>query len=188
MLSLSPIQPLYQEVEGVRKDTYIYEGITFLYSGHGWFYASYWRHNCTTPVWVRIKGAPAHKLGCRVWLPEYAKMIKPIRPVGPENGPGSAETDGFLVSRNPRLLEFLTMTRWPHDGSRRETGSLMVFVENGRWKGTLKDRDGGHVVFLTGDTFLGLLEAFETGLEAEDLGWRVDQFHRPHGPKGKQKK
>lgn len=170
------------------KDRYIYEGITFLFNAGKWFYASYWRFDPLTPVWVRINGAPPHKLGCRVWLQEYAKMLKPIRPTGGPESTGNAKTDGFLVSRCPRLLEFLTLTEWPHNGERRVTGSLMVFVESGRWKGTLKDRDGGNVVFLTSDTFLGLLEAFETGLEAEELGWRVDKFHTPSGPRGKPKK
>lgn len=87
----------------------------------------------------------------------------------------------FLSERCPALWEFLTVTSWPDGGGRRETGSLVVFTEDGGLKACLSDRDGGNVAFVAGRGLFEILEALEAGLVGDDLDWR-----RAKGSRGQQ--
>lgn len=71
-----------------------------------------------------------------------------------------------------RLFEHLVEDRWD-DGTVRETSTLLLFVEAGRWKGCLNDRALGRSCFLSADTPEGLLAAFEGGLADDGLDWRA---------------
>lgn len=71
----------------------------------------------------------------------------------------------------PRLTEFLTATRW-EDGSERQTSTLMVLWEDGRWKGCLHDRAEERSGWISSRTWGDLLAALETALVEEDLDWR----------------
>lgn len=76
-----------------------------------------------------------------------------------------------LGKRLPLLVEFLSESRYA-DGSPRVLPTLTLFVEPGLLKACLNDRDQSMVAFVTGSSLLGLLEALETGLEADSLDWR----------------
>jgi hypothetical protein len=80
---------------------------------------------------------------------------------------------------HPALAEFVSMQAW-EDGTRRETGTLFLFVDSGRWKLMLKDRDAKRVAFLTGDTLEELLQTADAGLIDASLDWRDDR-PRPQG-------
>jgi hypothetical protein len=71
----------------------------------------------------------------------------------------------------PSLVEFLTRTEF-EDGSARQTGTLMLFVEDGRLKVCLNDRAEGLVgfhSFQSLDTILGELEGC---LDKDGVDWR----------------
>lgn len=106
--------------------------------------------------------------------------------MGPENPPwvipapaGSSGSwlsakDDVLRVRCPTLHDFMTLAGY--GGKARVTGSLSLFCEEGKFKASINDRDGGHVAFLSGDSLWGLLEAIDRGLKSGSLDWRVSQF------------
>lgn len=78
----------------------------------------------------------------------------------------------------PMLWEWLTDDTW-EGGGVRQTATLLVFVEAGRWKGCLNDRDSGRSCFLSAETPEDLLRAFEAGLDASSLEWRAKASRTP---------
>lgn len=84
-----------------------------------------------------------------------------------------------LTESLPSLAEFLSETVW-EDGTARQTGTLMVFVEEGRWKGWLHDRDQGCSAFLSNTTLSNLLACLDTALAGDEVEWRPDR-PRPSG-------
>lgn len=72
------------------------------------------------------------------------------------------------------LSEFLCDSEWD-DGSPREPGSLVLFVEAGRLKACLSDKDQHLVGFVSAATWLGLLAAVEQGLEEGTIDWRASR-------------
>lgn len=84
----------------------------------------------------------------------------------------------------PRLLEHLTCRVWD-DGTPRETSTLLLFTEEGRWKCCFNDRALGRQAFVTGATLEGLLLALERGVESDGLDWRR---RREGGPDGKKRR
>lgn len=78
----------------------------------------------------------------------------------------------------PLLWEHLVETRW-EDGSTRETSTLLLFAEDGRWKGCLNDRAEARSVFLAALTPEGVFEALEAGLRSEGLDWRAKPPRTP---------
>lgn len=81
--------------------------------------------------------------------------------------------DGPLADY-PDLLEFLTLARWP-DGAARETGTAMVFVDDGKWKIWLHDRDGKAGCFVAGTSLDGALAAAEGAVAGQAGDWRPDK-------------
>lgn len=84
---------------------------------------------------------------------------------------GGSVNDPAALKRWPDLCEFLSAVVWP-DGAPRQPGSLSVFVEDGRFKAALHDRDQSLSAYLTSDALLGLLDGLEKHLKADDLDWR----------------
>lgn len=79
-----------------------------------------------------------------------------------------------VLSKYPSLAEWLAVAVWP-DGSARETGTIMVFCEEGRWKAWLHDRDAGEGCFCSADTPTGLFAALEAMLSTGKGDWRPDK-------------
>jgi hypothetical protein len=61
------------------------------------------------------------------------------------------------------------------DGTVRETGTILLFTEDGRYKAWLHDRDGACSCFVSNTTLTGLLLAAEAALVDEGLDWRADR-------------
>jgi len=101
-------------------------------------------------------------------------LRKPTASAGDDGGGGSIWMDPDFLSAFPALGEFMSDTRW-EDGSPRETGTLLFFVEGGDVKACLMDRASSRRVFVTATTFRGLLELLEMGLRDDRLDWRKDQ-------------
>jgi len=92
----------------------------------------------------------------------------------PDEGarPADPGSDSGFEGDYPDLALFLWSDQWPDTQAPRKTGTMTFFVEQGRWKACLNDRDASMVAFATDDTFLGLLELLNTGLEQDSLDWR----------------
>jgi len=96
-----------------------------------------------------------------------------------ERGPSElkiVDDDGFYA-RWPHVFDFLAQTKWD-DGTDRQVGSVTLFVEDGRPKVCLSDKDADEVCFVTGGGFLEALDAAEAGLRGEALDWRQSKARR----------
>lgn len=93
----------------------------------------------------------------------------------PEATPTSARSarDEVLFGWLPTVHEWLTETQWD-DGKPRKTTTLMVVVENGRWKLWVHDRDSKKSAWVTADAWEALWEVLERSLKDDDLEWRKD--------------
>lgn len=110
-------------------------------------------------------------------------MALPRRSQSGEDGHILLSSDaGEFGLKYPTLWEFLTRTKW-ENGDRRETGTLLVFVDLGLLKCCLSDRDSGEVAFLAGADFDALMATVESGLAHSSIEWRWAKG----GPKKKQK-
>jgi len=94
---------------------------------------------------------------------------------------GERALDEELALSHPALHEHLTLD-WL-DGGVRETSTLTISSEAGRWRARLCDRDNGLVCFITGDGFHAVLGALERSLVEDTADWRVDQFAKRPGKK-----
>ena len=96
---------------------------------------------------------------------------------------GQGVSDPVLEQTHPALHEHL-VTDWL-EGSKRITSSLGINIDQGRWKARLADRENGMVLFVTGDSFQGVLDVLESTLRGDSADWRVDQFASNNGAKKK---
>jgi len=96
--------------------------------------------------------------------------------------PTDSDRDGTIVldtadpgawkDKYPSLWLFLTAVTYP-EGDRRQTGTVLIFLDAGRLKACLSDRECGEVAFVSHATPDGLLEAVEAGLAGGGLDWRA---------------
>lgn len=98
-------------------------------------------------------------------------------------GTGAPLSDQEFEKKYPTLFAFLTDGKWS-SGEARETGSVLLFSQEGAWKAMIKDKDSGCIAFVTKGTFKTLLEALERGLVEEKLDWREDAFKAKKGKRG----
>lgn len=80
---------------------------------------------------------------------------------------------GDAFNAYPALVAFLAEQVWA-DGSPRLTGTLLLFVESGRWGCCLTHRaPPTGKAFLSARTLQELFEDLETALESDRLDWRA---------------
>jgi hypothetical protein len=89
------------------------------------------------------------------------------------DGPG-------LLQGYPDLYDFLVLGRWP-DGCVRETGTAMVFLDDGKWKIWLHDRDAKAGCFVAGNSLEGALQAAEGAVSGQSGDWRPDKKRTSRG-------
>lgn len=94
---------------------------------------------------------------------------------GRDVGVGSFVTDSSVAGVDPLTHAFLCLEKWP-DGSARRTGTLLLFVDQGKLKACVTDRDAQLVAFVSGDSLPGLLDALERGLRDDTLDWRQMRY------------
>lgn len=75
------------------------------------------------------------------------------------------------LSDYPAVREFLSMDRWEEDGSKRETGTLLLFVDAAGLKVMLNDKDGRRVSFGVVDAGDGLFCTIEAMLLNPSTKW-----------------
>jgi len=86
-------------------------------------------------------------------------------------GFGVEQADSVFAKAYPALSEFLSLEEW-EPGVERTRGTMTLFFEDGCFKGSVNDRDGERVAFVTKKGFKTLLEAIEKGLATDSLDWR----------------
>lgn len=87
--------------------------------------------------------------------------------------PGTpAASDEAFAKKYPTLAAYLTDTAY-EDGSARRTATMTVFAEEGLFKASINDREQSRSAFMAADTFTGLLDRLEKGLQADRLDWRT---------------
>lgn len=89
-------------------------------------------------------------------------------------GSPAASEDGTALKPYPQLQAFLRETAWD-DGTARQTATLMIFAEDGRWKAMLNDRQEGCVCFVSGECVSEALKSLEKGLSNASLDWRMSR-------------
>ena len=71
----------------------------------------------------------------------------------------------------PAVYEYLTMDRYP-DGGERQVATLIIFLEEGRWKGCLSDRESDRTLWKTADTIEDMLLEMDADIQEGGTGFR----------------
>jgi hypothetical protein len=71
----------------------------------------------------------------------------------------------------PSLVEFLTAKEY-EDGTKRVLPTLLLFVEDGKWRLWLNDRDQERSTWAESGELETALGTLEQGLSSESLSWR----------------
>lgn len=85
--------------------------------------------------------------------------------------------DPGFVEAYPAIAEHLCCMAY-EDGTKRQTSTVTLFVESGMLKMSLNDREEGRSLYVSSETFLGVVELLEVALMADSPPWRA-------WPKGK---
>lgn len=120
-------------------------------------------------------------MGIKLPLPSYLKeriiimsegwLKKRVLKAGDAVRTGALKVAASDLQICPALVEFLSCEVWP-DGTERKPGTLLLFVDQGKAKACLSDRDQGLVLFFTVDCLATLLEAADDVLKDESADWR----------------
>lgn len=117
---------------------------------------------------------------------EYAMGLRALRDrLSGNTEKGSSENppvDEAFAKKMPALWEWLTASK-DETGEARETGTLLIFAEEGLIKVCACNRDTGHVAFVSAKTLQDALLKVDKGLGADSLDWRLSK--RDRGGKGK---
>lgn len=90
-------------------------------------------------------------------------------------GDGSFEIGDFgTMSQYPFVVDFMRQLHW-EDGKARKPGTILLTVEDGRWKAWLHDNDASASAWLSGATLTGLFESMEDMLASGGGEWRRDR-------------
>lgn len=106
---------------------------------------------------------------------ECAEMLlkKELAPRASEAG-GSALADPMFAKKYPTLWLYMTQLKWDDESLRLPSG-LTVFVQDGLFKGLLKENNEQLCLWVAAPSFFGVLEALEMALNVPQPDWRVDR-------------
>lgn len=92
----------------------------------------------------------------------------------PMSGPAgcASASDAELAAEMPALHEYLTAVAYA-DGTKRDTSTVNVFTEEGRWKAALHDKDNRRSLYCTADTFSDALQGIDAMLAEGEAPWRA---------------
>lgn len=100
-----------------------------------------------------------------------AKYIKRATDAAKGKSASSVPKDAEFSKRYPAMWEHMTERFW-EPGKPRETATVTIFTEADEIKGVFNDKANHRTAFVSADTFQGLLEALEQGLQEDSLDWR----------------
>jgi hypothetical protein len=110
----------------------------------------------------------------RVFNPFEESDVAMKRPdAGATPQSGQTLKDEVFEGFYPKLLAHLSETVW-EDGKQRKPSTLLVMVENSRWKAFLHDRDGKRGFWISAESWEWLLEALEGAVDSSSTEWRKD--------------
>lgn len=117
-----------------------------------------------------------HRDNRRPWysIPELTDMKRPTKTAKPEPGTKESIPDPMMAKEYPSLSEHLTDETYD-DGQSRERSTLTIFVEDGRIKAALNDRDNKQSMYASSDSLRGVLKLLENALandKAEFRPWK----------------
>lgn len=93
-----------------------------------------------------------------------------------DNAEIRAADDPDFRERFPELFEHLTATCFEGDRSQpRTTSTLLLFAQDGVWKGCLRDRADGTCCWIAAPGALGVFEILEAELAGGTAVWRLDR-------------
>lgn len=137
--------------------------------------------------WKECPLCRAGVLGIINHTAELHKRRKELQEKGngqmPLKKPDVTASDGGVPKRTregdewvlyPTLMEYLAEDRY-EDGSARRTATLLIFFDQGDWKGCLNDRDTDRVAFVTATCPTALLAVLEDKLTSSSIEWRASQ-------------
>lgn len=139
------------------------------------------RRNKTIPKsvhWCRL-------LENRPWLVDHCleefEMFIENRPKGLKSDKSTNPLEDSDFQKDyPALYEYLSAVLFS-DGSPRETSTMTIFVEHGRFKAAVNDRHNEGVLFCSADTYGELMEVVEECLKTGDGDWRDKSGKRRKG-------
>ncbi len=91
-----------------------------------------------------------------------------------ESGSGPVALKKGERERFEGLLEMMETVKW-EDGKPRQTTTVTLFVDAGGVKACANDRDAERSAWVTGESFLHVLELLEKGIREDTLDWRQKQ-------------
>lgn len=89
---------------------------------------------------------------------------------------GPAAYDKEAEKKYPALVDNMTSRR-SQDGCERQTLTILLFAERGRWGACLRDREAGQVCFVTALEMQGVLDAAEAVLATGEGDWRAEKVN-----------
>lgn len=98
--------------------------------------------------------------------------LKKPDPVAADGGVPQRARKGDEWVLYPTLMEYLAEDRY-EDGSPRRTATLLIFFDQGEWKGCLNDRDTDRVAFVTATCPTAILVVLEDKLASSSIEWRA---------------
>lgn len=75
------------------------------------------------------------------------------------------------TQKHAALAEYLTAEEYP-DGGKRQTSTVLIFMEGGEVKACLRDRDTDMSLWVTSGSVPDVLLALESALQSDDAQWR----------------
>jgi len=132
---------------------------------------------CYVPLSRAVGGCPLQRRRLAWafhWRCHVARFVSPPGSNG-DRRPGSPPLEvSAFGAEHPAIWEYLTLAQ--HDtGTPRETSTLTLFVDEGRLKAVLRDRDACQALFATGPTVEELLASLEGMLTDHLADWRSDK-------------
>lgn len=103
--------------------------------------------------------------------------MKKREPTSGKSVPFRAETGDQFAAAWPDLQAFLADNAW-EDGTPRATGSLTLFLDGGRPKGCLSDKEMDEVCFVSGATFWDVCANANKQLRDGGADWRPSKARK----------
>lgn len=98
-------------------------------------------------------------------------MLERLLRGGKSTSVGARAVDPSMCKKWPSLYELMTVVDMG-DGKIRKPSSLLIFSEDGLWKGCLTERDLEISLWASAPGFLGVPDALEERLGQETIEWR----------------
>jgi hypothetical protein len=99
-------------------------------------------------------------------------LSRRVQLTGSGSGSACGQPEWAGKALYPSLWEWLFASQWPDDGSARETGTVLLFVEGGQLKAMFNDRAQSLLAFMTLGSSGDVLGDLEAALAGGRMDWR----------------